>query len=202
MPRRREIAKREIPNDPIYDSALVTKFINCVMTNGKRSTAERILYQSFDIIKEKTADDPVKVFKKAIDWRMPPWASSARSAAVVAPEFSAAIAPLGKPTRQEMAVVRPLAEEQGQDEGRAIHIRSDQSVRKRKEHELGPRLELELAHQVQLHLAARIAHADRNEATMQASCRSRGSRTAGEAARSRSRPSQSEKCAVSKSCNC
>src|SRR6202140_4142838 len=67
MPRRREIAKREIPNDPIYDSALVTKFINCVMTAGKRSTAERILYKSFDIIKEKTSDDPLKVFKKAID---------------------------------------------------------------------------------------------------------------------------------------
>jgi len=67
MPRRREIAKRDIPNDPIYDSSLVTKFINCVMTNGKRSTAERILYKSFDIIKEKTADDPLKVFKKAID---------------------------------------------------------------------------------------------------------------------------------------
>src|SRR5438067_4299042 len=67
MPRRREIAKREIPNDPLYDSALVTKFINFVMTGGKRSTAERILYKSFDIIKEKTGDDPLKVFKKAID---------------------------------------------------------------------------------------------------------------------------------------
>ena len=45
----------------------MTKFINCVMSDGKRSTAERILYKSFDIIKEKTADDPLKVFKKAID---------------------------------------------------------------------------------------------------------------------------------------
>ena len=67
MPTRREIAKRDIPADPIYESPLVTKFINCVMTNGKRSTAERILYKSFDIIKEKAADDPLKVFKKAID---------------------------------------------------------------------------------------------------------------------------------------
>src|SRR6187549_4004279 len=67
MPRRREIAKREIAPDPLYDSPLVTKFINCVMTGGKRSTAERILYKSFDIIKEKTSDDPLKVFKKAID---------------------------------------------------------------------------------------------------------------------------------------
>src|SRR4026207_1841225 len=67
MPRRREIPKREIAPDALYDSPLVTKFINCVMSDGKRSTAERILYKSFDIIKEKTGDDPLKVFKKAID---------------------------------------------------------------------------------------------------------------------------------------
>src|SRR5260370_17319083 len=67
MPRRREVPKRDIAADPLYDSPLVTKFINCVMSGGKRSTAERILYRSFDIIKEKTSDDPLKVFKKAID---------------------------------------------------------------------------------------------------------------------------------------
>src|SRR3977135_4075303 len=67
MPRRREVPKREVPADPIYQSPLVTKFISCVMHDGKRSTAERILYKSFDIIKEKTGDDPLKVFKKAID---------------------------------------------------------------------------------------------------------------------------------------
>ena len=67
MPRRRVVQKREIPADPLYQSALVTKFINTVMSHGKRSTAERIFYKSFDIIKEKTSDDPLKVFKKAID---------------------------------------------------------------------------------------------------------------------------------------
>jgi len=67
MPRRRVIAKRDTAPDPLYDSPLVSKFINCVMSDGKRSTAERILYKSFDIIKEKTGDDPVKVFKKAVD---------------------------------------------------------------------------------------------------------------------------------------
>src|SRR5262245_36949775 len=67
MPRRREIQKRDIKADPIYQSPLVSKFINCLMYDGKRSTAERIIYKSFDIIKEKTGDDPVKVFKKAID---------------------------------------------------------------------------------------------------------------------------------------
>jgi small subunit ribosomal protein S7 len=67
MPRRREIPKREPPADPIYSSSLVTKFISTVMRDGKRSLAERILYDSFDIIKERTGDDPIKVFKKAVD---------------------------------------------------------------------------------------------------------------------------------------
>ena len=67
MPRRREVPKRVIAADPLYGSALVSKFINCIMYGGKRSTAERIMYKAFDIIKEKTSDDPVKVFKKAID---------------------------------------------------------------------------------------------------------------------------------------
>ena len=67
MPRRREILKREVPPDPIYDSTLVTKFVRCVMKNGKRSTAEGLLYGSLEIIKERTGDDPLKVFKKAID---------------------------------------------------------------------------------------------------------------------------------------
>jgi small subunit ribosomal protein S7 len=67
MPRRREIAKRELPADALYNSQLVTKFINTLMKEGKRSTAERILYHSFDIIKEKSGDDPLKIFKKALD---------------------------------------------------------------------------------------------------------------------------------------
>ena len=67
MPRRREIAKREVTPDPLYNSTLVTKFIGSVMSDGKRSTAERILYKSFEMIQEKTGEEPVKVFKKAID---------------------------------------------------------------------------------------------------------------------------------------
>ncbi len=67
MPRRRVIAKRDIAPDPVYNSALVTKFVNTVMSAGKRSTAEQILYRSFDMIKERTGDDPLKVFKKALD---------------------------------------------------------------------------------------------------------------------------------------
>ena len=67
MPRRRVIAKRDIAPDPLYQSTLVTKFINTVMSDGKRSTAEKIMYSSMSSIQEKTGDDPLKVFKKAID---------------------------------------------------------------------------------------------------------------------------------------
>ena len=67
MPRRREIPKRELPADALYGSPLVTKFINCMMHDGKQSTAEKIVYDSFEIIKEKSGDDPVKIFKKALD---------------------------------------------------------------------------------------------------------------------------------------
>lgn len=67
MPRRREVPKREAPPDPVFNSTLITKFLRTIMLNGKRSTAEGILYGSLDIIKERTGDDPLKVFKKAID---------------------------------------------------------------------------------------------------------------------------------------
>ncbi len=67
MPRRRVVAKREVVPDPLYNSALVTKFIGSVMSDGKRSTAEHILYKSFEMIQEKTGEEPLKVFKKAID---------------------------------------------------------------------------------------------------------------------------------------
>ena len=67
MPRRREIPKRELAADALYGSPLVTKFINCMMHDGKQSTAEKIVYDSFEIIKEKSGDDPVKIFKKALD---------------------------------------------------------------------------------------------------------------------------------------
>lgn len=71
MARRREIPKREILPDPIYSSQLVTRFINVVMKDGKKSIAERILYNALDTIKERTeGDDPmraVKVFQRAVE---------------------------------------------------------------------------------------------------------------------------------------
>ncbi len=67
MPRRRIVAKREILPDPLYNSQLVTKFINSVMERGKKSLAEGILYGALNRVAEKTQDDPMKAFKKAIE---------------------------------------------------------------------------------------------------------------------------------------
>ena len=67
MPRRRVVAKREILPDPLYNSQLVTKFINSVMSRGKKSLAEGILYGALNKVAEKTQDDPMKTFKKAIE---------------------------------------------------------------------------------------------------------------------------------------
>jgi len=53
--------------DPVYQSPLVTKFINCMMLDGKRSTTERIFYGAMDTIKERTNEDPLKVFRNAVD---------------------------------------------------------------------------------------------------------------------------------------
>lgn len=67
MPRRREVPKREILPDPLYNSQLVTKFVNVVMVDGKKSVAERLLYRALRLIEERTQEDPMKVFKKAVD---------------------------------------------------------------------------------------------------------------------------------------
>jgi small subunit ribosomal protein S7 len=67
MPRKREIVKREVALDPKYKSQLVARFINSLMKKGKRSLAESILYGSFDIIKEKSKEDPLTLFQKAVN---------------------------------------------------------------------------------------------------------------------------------------
>src|SRR5258708_6563784 len=67
MPRRREVEAREVEPDPIYQSQLVTKFINSLMRRGKKSTAQGLFYGAMDIVKQRANDDPVKVFKKALD---------------------------------------------------------------------------------------------------------------------------------------
>ena len=64
--RKRRAVKRDVLPDPIYNSKLVTKLINTIMNDGKKGVAQRILYQAFDIIKEKTNQEPNEVFEKAM----------------------------------------------------------------------------------------------------------------------------------------
>jgi small subunit ribosomal protein S7 len=66
MPRRREVPKREILADPKFGSVEVAKFVNVLMTRGKKSTAERIIYGAMELIKTKSGKDPIEVFSQAV----------------------------------------------------------------------------------------------------------------------------------------
>lgn len=71
MPRRGRVAPREVVPDPLYGSTKITKLINKVMLNGKKSLAQKICYRAFDIIKEKTGKNPEEVFEQALKNAMP-----------------------------------------------------------------------------------------------------------------------------------
>ncbi len=71
MPRRSFIAKREVLADPVYNSTVVTRLVNNIMLDGKKGTAQKIVYGAFDIIKEKTGKDPLEVFNEAMANIMP-----------------------------------------------------------------------------------------------------------------------------------
>jgi small subunit ribosomal protein S7 len=67
MPRKGTIERRETGPDPVYINPLVQKLVNCVMIQGKKSVAQNIVYDAFELIKQRANDDPLKVFKKAVD---------------------------------------------------------------------------------------------------------------------------------------
>lgn len=67
MSRRKQAPIREVLADPIFNSKLVTKLVNAIMLDGKKSTAQTILYSAFEIVKEKTGKDPLVVFQEAMD---------------------------------------------------------------------------------------------------------------------------------------
>ena len=71
MPRRGNVPKREVLDDPIYGGKLVTKLINQVMLDGKRGTAQKACYGAFDIIRQKTGREPLEVFEEAMNNVMP-----------------------------------------------------------------------------------------------------------------------------------
>ena len=71
MPRRGNIAKRDVLADPVYNSKMVTRLINNIMYDGKKGVAQKIVYEAFDIVKEKTGNDPLESFEKALENIMP-----------------------------------------------------------------------------------------------------------------------------------
>ena len=71
MSRRGNIAKRDVLADPLYNSKMVTRLINNIMYDGKKGVAQKIVYDAFDIVKEKTGNDPLESFEKALENIMP-----------------------------------------------------------------------------------------------------------------------------------
>jgi small subunit ribosomal protein S7 len=67
MPRKGAVPKRDVLPDPKYKSKLVSKFINCMMKDGKKSVSESIMYRAFDIIEKKTKEPPMKIFERAME---------------------------------------------------------------------------------------------------------------------------------------
>ena len=71
MPRRGNIAKRDVIPDPIYGSKLVSKLINSIMYDGKKGVAQKIVYDAFELVKEKTGKEPLEVYEQAMENIMP-----------------------------------------------------------------------------------------------------------------------------------
>ena len=71
MPRSGNVAKREVLADPIYNSKVVTRLVNYIMLDGKKGVAQEIVYDAFNIVKEKTGNDPLDMFEKAMENIMP-----------------------------------------------------------------------------------------------------------------------------------
>ena len=67
MPRRRVVKRREIEPDARYNDVLVAKFINCMMKCGKKSVAEKVFYDTMDLIANRTREDPIKIFRRAVE---------------------------------------------------------------------------------------------------------------------------------------
>ncbi len=71
MPRRGNVPKREILPDPIYNSVMVTRLVNSIMLDGKKGVAQKVVYEAFDIVKEKSGKDPLEAFTEAMNNIMP-----------------------------------------------------------------------------------------------------------------------------------
>ena len=71
MPRRGNVAKRDVLADPLYNSKMVTRLVNSIMLDGKKGVAQKIVYGAFEIVREKSGNDPLEMFEKAMENIMP-----------------------------------------------------------------------------------------------------------------------------------
>ena len=106
MPRKGFIAKREVLPDPIYNSKIVTKLINNVMLDGKKTVAQKIVYDAFDIIKEKEQKDALEVFETALNNVMPVLEVKARRIGNVMPVLEVKARRIGGATYQVPIEIR------------------------------------------------------------------------------------------------
>ena len=104
MPRRREVPKRQILPDPRFHDITIAKFMNVLMRDGKKSTAEGIVYHAFDVIAERTKEDPVRVFHQALENTKP--AVEVKSRRVGGSTYQVPIEV--RPIRQEALAIRWL----------------------------------------------------------------------------------------------
>ena len=87
MPRKGSVPKRDVLPDPIHNSKLVTKLINKIMLDGKRGTAQRILYSAFDLVEQRSGRDALEVFEEAINNIMPVLEVKARRVVVLTTKY-------------------------------------------------------------------------------------------------------------------
>ena len=111
MPRRGNVPKREILPDPMYNSVLVTKLINGVMLDGKKGVAQKVVYEAFDIIKEKTGKEPLDAFNEAMNNIMPALEVKARRVGGATYQVPIEVRPARRQTLGEKTMKERLAGE-------------------------------------------------------------------------------------------
>ena len=105
MPRRGNVPKREVLPDPIYNSVLVTKLVNSIMLDGKKGVAQKVVYDAFETIKEKTGKEPMEVFETAMENIMPSLEIKARRVGGATYQVPMEVRPARRQTLDRKSVV-------------------------------------------------------------------------------------------------
>src|SRR4030095_11275939 len=131
MPRRREVPKRKILQDPKYADVIVTKFMAVVMVEGKKAVAEQIVYGAFDVVVDRTREDPLKIFHRAIENCKPRVEVKSRRVGGATYQVPVEV----KPNRQMALAMRWLVQYARGPPGKAIADKTAHEVVQRAAHE-------------------------------------------------------------------